>query len=537
MSLFDARANLYDEATAQQAASTYKPVQKNRIVESIDPTMLEMAETVATEHFYQRAGAGRQAGTTAVTAEPALAETTASMAMDAEQSSRPDIDLSGGSSAGYPVYRPSESIASDLEFGRTMATESTLGATGVDMSARASAEAPYRDEFTAVPDIYPASESLPLDKADQTERKRLAAEEIRQLKRQSVSDRERRALAMEPVRELDENQRRQIEEFSARNAVAGQSAIDDRDLALRPESRVAERAKKRDEKLEEYAFIPDDVLKNPPVYKDDGRREGMRFDSETPQFDTALNDRREERDLNRQPVRSRDDRRAVPLDRSRPEREAARETPGADDAPGRRRESRDSYVSDSSAQEMRRYQQHRPAVEVSEFIEEPILERAPRTKNRRSGLSPWLIACALIAAVCLALYTARNVIANMSLPEPLIASFCQVTGCVPAEAKIDTSQLQTMRQRLYPHPDIADALVISIDLVNNSIYKQPYPAVSVTLLNAEGGAVAERRFETADYEVVDRSNSGFLMPEEPTRITIEVVDTGLGATDVALEFE
>ena len=137
----------------------------------------------------------------------------------------------------------------------------------------------------------------------------------------------------------------------------------------------------------------------------------------------------------------------------------------------------------------------------------------------------------------LLLFSARSLIAGMNLPEPVISVFCQVTGCVPAQAKKDVSQLQIMRERLYPHPEIENALVISIDVVNNSIYKQPLPILDVRLLNAGNETVGERDFGVTDYQVVDSSEPGFLMPGEPTRIMIEVIDTGLAATGSFITFK
>ena len=59
----------------------------------------------------------------------------------------------------------------------------------------------------------------------------------------------------------------------------------------------------------------------------------------------------------------------------------------------------------------------------------------------------------------------------------------------------------------------------------------------MTLLDADGGTIAERAFESADYEVVDGGESGFLMPGNPTRLKVEVVDTGLDAEELELVFE
>ena len=125
----------------------------------------------------------------------------------------------------------------------------------------------------------------------------------------------------------------------------------------------------------------------------------------------------------------------------------------------------------------------------------------------------------------------------MNLPASLIGGFCNITGCVPAEAKKDLSQLQIMRDRLYAHPDIESALVISVDIVNNSTFKQPLPTLGVTLLDAEGETIAGRSFSSTSYELVEGGETGFLMPSEPTRLKIELVDTGLSAADIDLKFE
>jgi len=192
-------------------------------------------------------------------------------------------------------------------------------------------------------------------------------------------------------------------------------------------------------------------------------------------------------------------------------------------------------VAGSSAQEMRRYQHYRPSVDVD--VAPDVTDEDATSRHRGLGIKSVLWLVGLCAAICLLLFAARNVIANMNLPEPLITGFCQVTGCVPAEAKKNVDQLKTMRKSLYPHPEIENALVISVDVINDSVYKQPYPTLAVTLLDADGGTIAERAFESVDYEVVDGGESGFLMPGNPTRFKVEVVDTGLDAEELELVFE
>ncbi len=595
MSLFDARANVYKEGAARQTTTAYKPVQPSRIVETTDSEILESADTVVNEGFYQSRGEDRQ---------PEMAEASGSSMADGfyqvpnssgysqggntdNNGSRPDND--------YPDYQLNKTAASDLEFERTMATESALSATGIETPYPNALDRESTGSDTATRSIGPVvtppvTPGTPAVTKDKHLREQMAAEEIRQLKLKAASERERRALAIEPQKPaLDAAKMRQIEEFKALHRPATKSPELD-DLVL---SRAAQK---------DYGFIPDDVLQKPAVIRDDGRRDqDMQFESTTPRFEAEFRGRREaahassasvrrpnrgeasdkrqatrvesqpktelspvDFDLNDNDfhdVRSRDTRpradqiherrrRLAPVreSRARDSREPqARETDRYRHAAGgaARRDRRPSHdtrnryqVSETSAQEMRRYQQQRPAMAVTEYHEDHALDVTEKTATkRRSGISPWLLLCGVIALACFALYAARNVIANMDLPEPIIGSFCQVTGCVPAQAKKDISQLQTMRKRLYAHPEIENALVISIDMVNQSTFKQAYPTVAIILLDAAGEPVAERAFSASDYEIVDRSESEFLMPDEPTRIKIEVVDGGLGATDVALEYK
>lgn len=222
------------------------------------------------------------------------------------------------------------------------------------------------------------------------------------------------------------------------------------------------------------------------------------------------------------------------------------DVPPAHKSPAQKSSAHESSAHESSAQEMRRYQQYRPTVDVEHVAEDELLtvdderkverqQRTVTTKQSSAGLLFW--AAGLVLAIGLLLFAARGMIANMNLPEPVITVFCQVTGCVPDQAKKNVDQLHTMRKRLYPHPEIENAIVISVDVVNNSIYKQPLPTLAVRLLNESDEIVAERDFNNTSYEVVDGSESGFLLPDEPTRLKIEVVDTGLAAADVELGFK
>ena len=563
MSLFDARANLFNENEYRSESARLKPVQKKapaakKATDTADSQYLETADTVAVEHFYTSTGS--KGGTVGGNAS----------ANHSASNSVPAVPHYGTQYRDEtPAYRPDRSYPAEFEFERTVATETALpDNSNPDQSNPGIKESIYR------PVTRPTS---PDSSAPVADRDRDADAHRRMLR-----EREHRALQMEPERdykslsrvdaELEQTStardqaamRPQIRPQSSRTRINDRDVTGDMDVVNRSDSN----------------FIPDDVLNRTDVIRDNGRRgdDALQFKPDTPTFDqtytrkpqrsvagiarptTVSTQQREQKTRTESSMDS-----AVRRDYVSAQNQSLRESPRttserpvsepAERADSTRRDRRSTdrtspvdternirparpLSSETSAQEMRRFQHSRPSSNVTSEQGEMISAQrsqtaiAPRSK---AGAVFWV--AGLFIAMGLLLFSARSLIAGMNLPEPVISVFCQVTGCVPAQAKKDVSQLQIMRERLYPHPEIENALVISIDVVNNSIYKQPLPILDVRLLDAGNETVGERDFGVTDYQVVDSSEPGFLMPGEPTRIMIEVIDTGIAATGSFITFK
>ena len=150
-----------------------------------------------------------------------------------------------------------------------------------------------------------------------------------------------------------------------------------------------------------------------------------------------------------------------------------------------------------------------------------------------SGLLGWLLV-GLIAALCAGAFFARDNIAQSNLPQSVRAAFCAVAGCQLPVAT-DISELQLLRQKVYSHPSIDGALVVSIDVVNNAVFPQPYPVLAITMANSAGEAVAQRDFEPSAY-LENYSGDETLVAGKPTRINIDIVDPGDDAQSFEMEF-
>jgi len=153
-------------------------------------------------------------------------------------------------------------------------------------------------------------------------------------------------------------------------------------------------------------------------------------------------------------------------------------------------------------------------------------------ERRSSSVGWWLLG--LLAVACAAALYARDDIAKSNLPESVRAGFCTVAGCeLPVASNI--ADLELLRQKVYSHPSNEDALVVSIDVLNNAVFPQPYPVLSVTMANSNGESVAQRDFVPADY-LENYAGTETLAPGKPTRINIEIVDPGEDAQSFEMEF-
>ncbi len=180
-----------------------------------------------------------------------------------------------------------------------------------------------------------------------------------------------------------------------------------------------------------------------------------------------------------------------------------------------------------SALEIRRHKSRRGG----ELLSSESSARSSQSQQRSMLLPLVCIALALAAA----LYMARDSIARLDVPESVLTSFCGITGC-ELPPKQDLSRLELLQHRMNIHSKREDVLVINVDVKNNAPFHQPYPVLAVVMSDKDGGVVAERKFQPADY--LDPSQiEQTLPPAEPVRIRFEIMDPGPEAVSSELEFE
>ncbi len=155
-----------------------------------------------------------------------------------------------------------------------------------------------------------------------------------------------------------------------------------------------------------------------------------------------------------------------------------------------------------------------------------------KSSQQKSMLVP-LLCCA--AALLGVLYLARDQIAQLDLPEPVLGAFCSVTGCELTVAQ-DIERLELLRHKMSSHPTLSDVLEINVDVINRAPFPQPYPVLSITMTDTNGGVVAERKFKPEDY-LEPESIEDTLPTNQLVRIKFEILDPGPEASSSELVFE
>jgi len=144
----------------------------------------------------------------------------------------------------------------------------------------------------------------------------------------------------------------------------------------------------------------------------------------------------------------------------------------------------------------------------------------------------------LIVAIIGALYTWRNrgQLADNAITRPGYQLWCLFSECeVPA--RLVTSELAVLSKKIFSHPNLEDALVITIVIKNNAAFEQRYPSLFLWLSDRMRRTVASSEFAPDVYlRENDLAIDSTLAPGEQQRISIDVLDPGDEAVSLELDF-
>lgn len=171
---------------------------------------------------------------------------------------------------------------------------------------------------------------------------------------------------------------------------------------------------------------------------------------------------------------------------------------------------------------------------VEATLPSPDFTRA-KTTMHGAPTWPWRVGVALLIPLLLLQvgYAERYELLRNGLARPWFERACATLGCsVPLPH--DADGLVLLSRDVRPHPSVANALILSATLRNNTDHVQAFPTVEITLTDLNERRIAMRRFRPQEYVGDARTIRAGLASGASTALVFEVADPGKSA--VAYEF-
>lgn len=132
----------------------------------------------------------------------------------------------------------------------------------------------------------------------------------------------------------------------------------------------------------------------------------------------------------------------------------------------------------------------------------------------------------LVSFSQLAYFRAYELVNLIPSTRPALETFCETVGCQYSGPR-NIKYTQILSRDVRQHPKEKKALLISLIMINNAHFAQPYPDIHIRLSDISGTVVGERIFNAKSY-MGKLSNPFLLMKSKtPVHINFEVVDPGI----------
>ena len=145
-----------------------------------------------------------------------------------------------------------------------------------------------------------------------------------------------------------------------------------------------------------------------------------------------------------------------------------------------------------------------------------------------------LISLSLLLAAQI-IYKQKDWLAEQSLTSGATRAFCKVAGC-KIEKRRDISKIELINKNIYSHPNQPNSLVISASLENRANFKQPFPLIEISLLDAKSQIIALRRFTPKEYLNNNYQKDLLMVINKPIELKLNIADPGKDAVRFQFKF-
>lgn len=149
----------------------------------------------------------------------------------------------------------------------------------------------------------------------------------------------------------------------------------------------------------------------------------------------------------------------------------------------------------------------------------------------------WLLGIASMAAL-LVYQLGWYRFERLALYEPIRPWYeqaCEWAGC-ELPPLVASDALEPRRLVVRSHPDMTNALLLEVTIVNEAGFDQPWPAIALSFSNLNNDVVAQRVFQPQAYLADDEAERGRIPSREGRRIRLGLQDPGKDAINYRIDF-
>lgn len=102
---------------------------------------------------------------------------------------------------------------------------------------------------------------------------------------------------------------------------------------------------------------------------------------------------------------------------------------------------------------------------------------------------------------------------------------CPLVGC-QLPPLVDTREIKVFNLVVRTHPEVADALLVDVILLNKAPYEQPFPDLILAFTDINDQLVASRRFTPTEYLAGELAGRELIPRNQPVHLSLELVNPG-----------
>jgi len=157
--------------------------------------------------------------------------------------------------------------------------------------------------------------------------------------------------------------------------------------------------------------------------------------------------------------------------------------------------------------------------------------------GQKSRSAWWIFFAALLFSTLglQAIYVTWDELGQNDAVRPWLDRLCSTLPCV-LEKRVDLRAIRTENLLVHSHPEIANALRVTLILRNDSPFDQALPLLNLRFTDAGNSAVAERQFSPADYLPGDLQHLDSLPAGTPVQVSLDIIDPGIRAINYEVSF-